>query len=71
MWGGVFFFVVGDEEGEEVAFAVDGPEGGGEEGEEEEGQADGGALRSGLLDGDGGGLEEGEGGGVFLHLGLG
>ena len=63
--------VIGEDEGKEVAFAVDGIYGGEEEGEEEEDEAD---LSSGgtcLLDGYRGGLEEGEGGGVFLHLGLG
>ena len=63
--------VIGEDEGKEVAFAVDGIYGGEEEGEEEEDEADLGSGGTGLLDGYGSGLQEGEGRGILLHLGLG
>jgi hypothetical protein len=63
--------IIGGEEGEEVAFAVEDVGRGGEEGEEEEKETDKRAFWAGLFDGNRGGLEGGEGRGFFLHLRLG
>ena len=59
------------EEGLELGFLVEDPDGGADESEEEEDQYHLGTLGTGLLDGDGGTLDGGEGRGLLLHLRLG
>ena len=63
--------IIGGEEGEEVAFAVDDVGSGGEEGEEEENETGLSTLGTGLFDRNRGRLEGGESRGIFLDLRLG